>query len=157
VDLDRETVRTLGVRVSEVCQAMWAVLGGERDERRPEEHGPLDFEFSGPDAVVLNAAVSSQFTLQNVENHTFEGSFYHATLSVYLGPADLDGGVWFTSAASSSLFCGDPWGYPVVEPKLLASTSCLNDRRAGNGGFLFSRWDVLAFNTPAAPRPRRPL
>jgi hypothetical protein len=112
----------------------------------------FEFEFIGPDAELLNTAVSQQLTngwfpgdafleLRNAYwYYDFFGEIYSGwggSWGVGLGPANPLEGISFTSNGYGVTYSLDEDGYPLVEPRRFrADDSAIIETREGNTGSL---------------------
>lgn len=128
----------------------------------------FDFEFVGPDADVLNAAVSQQLVSGSLTDGAFlellNGETYDSLdpmggglySSWNLGLLPLDAGVSFYVSGSwlRSHLTTDVGGYPAVEPQRLAAFySAIADQRPGNFGELGFYGDFVDIGNPEPPPP----
>jgi hypothetical protein len=120
----------------------------------------FDFQFSGPDADVLNAAVSGQLTggslsggaFLELQNHYDVDSGWLPLFFVGLQPQDPSTGVSFYVEGWS--LDGFPEGeYPAVEPggAVIVNYLRISDRRPGNFGALQSFSEVVRIGLPPPP------
>jgi hypothetical protein len=120
----------------------------------------IDFEFFGPDAEVLNHAVSQQLAIDNLPNSAIvelrNGEYYdpfnwpddgpwpYSEWNLWLVPIDPDAGVYFSaSGVPDSSFSTDESGYPLVEPQILDAVSAIVDTRSGYYAALQSSFTVV--------------
>jgi hypothetical protein len=124
----------------------------------------FDFEFFGPDADVLNAAVSGQLTGGSLSGGAFlellnhydagydgGGSGWVSLFFVGLQPLDRSTGVSFY--VDGRVLDGFPAGeYPVVEPRDgIVNYLRISDFRPGNSGALQSLSGVVRIGSPPPP------
>jgi Calx-beta domain len=128
----------------------------------------FDFELFGPDADVLNEAVSQQLVRGSLTNGAFLdlrnvyyydaidpwGGGQYATFSLGLWPLDPDAGVSFYIGGTlqSPLFPTGETGYPAIEPRrVTAATISISDLRPGNSGWLTSIGDPVDIGSSEPP------
>ncbi|HZL87876.1 MAG TPA: Calx-beta domain-containing protein [Pirellulaceae bacterium] len=132
----------------------------------------FDFQFFGPDADILNEAVSRQLTGGGLTDgayvelsigSSFDSYFWwdsgpFANFDLGLWPADPVAGVSFyvtTGGWHWPPFSTDVDGYPIVESGLTtADSSRIKDLRPGNYGGLYSRDDLVDIGSAVPPPPR---
>ncbi|HVJ79967.1 MAG TPA: Calx-beta domain-containing protein [Planctomycetia bacterium] len=146
---------------------------GYYDERITRVHATsFVFEFFGPDADALNAAVSLQLSqgalaggailqFSNVDYFDFDSwdSGTYAYWNVSVQPDDPAAGASFYSGNywTYPLFPADENGFPLVEPmRLTAYQSYIDDRRPGNGGTIISYYDTVDIGSSVQPPPPPP-
>ncbi len=107
----------------------------------------FEFQFSGPDADILNAAVGDKLggsgAYLMLVNYGGVGEWV-----LFLPSADPDAGVWFnaadqTASATHAAFPADADGYPVPPLQAVAWESVIGDSRDGNSGGLYSYSDTV--------------
>jgi hypothetical protein len=131
----------------------------------------FEFQFFGPDADILNAAVSSQLTggsltdgayIELSSGYYFDSAFWwdsgpYANLDLGLWPLDPEAGVSFyltTGGWYWPPFSTDAEGYPILEPGLtMAYSSRIHDFRPGNYGGLYSMDDLVDIGSSVPPPP----
>jgi len=128
----------------------------------------FDFQFFGPDADVLNAAVSQQLVSGGLTDgagfEVWNGDYYdsasfpddggrYSSFDIKLRPRDAATGVSFVvQGYPGVLFSTDELGYPLVEPqRVWAWYSGIVDLRPGNAGELESGPDVVDIGSSESP------
>jgi hypothetical protein len=129
----------------------------------------FEFHFFGPDADILNAAVSQQLTAGSLTDGAFfelwngdyfDSSFWeysgtYASFDLGLRPLDPASGVSFDVSGDwdyLSPFSTDEDGYPVVEARRVgAYFSTITDLRPGNSGGLASFYDIVDIGSSVPP------
>jgi hypothetical protein len=129
----------------------------------------FEFQFFGPDAAILNAAVSQQLTGGDLTDGAyfelsngdyFDSSFPdesgpYASFDLRLHPSDSSAGVSFYATGGGwvwPLFSADGSGYPLVEPRRVgAYYSTITDLRPGNHGGLASFDDLVDIGSSEPP------
>jgi hypothetical protein len=129
----------------------------------------FDFQFFGPDADLLNAAVSQHLTRSrlgddiylDLRNIYYYVDYYGAYDEAYYGSWTLgllsdDAGISFDAFEPflPSFFTSDLQGFPIVEPqRITADQSWIEDFRSGNSGGLFSFDDIVDIGSAEPPLP----
>jgi hypothetical protein len=129
----------------------------------------FEFQFFGPDADILNAAVSQQLTGGDLTDGAFfelsNGDYLdsnmwwesgpYVSFDLRLRPLDSSAGVSFYATGGGWVqpqFSTDEAGYPVVEPRRVgAYDSAITDLRPGNRGGLFSFDDLVDIGSSEPP------
>jgi hypothetical protein len=124
----------------------------------------FDFEFFGPDAVVLNEVVSQQLVASSRGDDVFlelrNGDSYDSVDpwggGLYgawdIGLESLDGVSFFAGASWGYRFPTDGNGYPIVEPhRVTSQQTSIGDFRPGNAGELLSFVDVVDIGSVGPP------
>jgi hypothetical protein len=129
----------------------------------------FEFRFFGPDADILNAAVSQQLTAGSLTDGAFfelwNGDYFdsnfwwdsgrYASFDLGLRPVDRASGVSFDVSGDwdyLSLFSTDEDGYPLVESRRVgAYFSTIKDLRPGSSGGLASLDDIVDIGSSEPP------
>jgi hypothetical protein len=124
----------------------------------------FSFQFSGPDATLLNAEVGQHFTQGGLYPHLAFLSVSsgdcdpYQQVTFYIFPSDPEDGVYMevNAYAPVGTFSEDLDGCPSIEPFLLdASSVALFDRRGDNDGNIFGFTGyTIAIETPVAVEDR---